>query len=58
MGARIAAIHQQLKGLTPTFAELKYLDKVKWHDMYGVDLHLVLVSGCNASIKKTTNYEY
>lgn len=41
---RISEIHQQLKGVSPTAAELKYLDKVKWHDMYGVDLHPVLVS--------------
>lgn len=42
---RISEIHQQqLKGISPTSAELKYLDKVKWHDMYGVDLHPVLVS--------------
>lgn len=42
---RISEIHQQqLKGMSPTSAELKYLDKVKWHDMYGVDLHPVLVS--------------
>lgn len=41
---RISEIHQQqLKGVSPTSAELKYLDKVKWHDMYGVDLHPVLV---------------
>lgn len=28
--------------MTPSNAELNYLDKVKWHDLYGVDLHPVL----------------
>ncbi|XP_055689098.1 band 4.1-like protein 4 isoform X1 [Lutzomyia longipalpis] len=40
--SRVAELHQQLKGLSPSAAELNYLDKVKWHDMYGVDLHPVL----------------
>ncbi|KAI8438532.1 hypothetical protein MSG28_011006 [Choristoneura fumiferana] len=29
-------------GISPAQAELSYLDKVKWLDMYGVDLHPVL----------------
>ncbi|KAH8311430.1 hypothetical protein KR044_006277 [Drosophila immigrans] len=40
--ARVSELHQQLKGMSPSSAELNYLDKVKWHDMYGVDLHPVL----------------
>ncbi|XP_068156533.1 uncharacterized protein [Drosophila tropicalis] len=40
--SRVSELHQQLKGMSPSSAELNYLDKVKWHDMYGVDLHPVL----------------
>lgn len=43
---RVTEHHQQLRGMTPSAAELNYLDKVKWLDMYGVDLHPVLVSWC------------
>ena len=32
------------RGLVPVVAEYRYLDKVKWLDMYGVDLHPVMVS--------------
>ncbi|XP_065089545.1 uncharacterized protein DDB_G0283357 isoform X2 [Ochlerotatus camptorhynchus] len=39
---RIHEFHVQLKGMSPSQAEFNYLDKVKWHDMYGVDLHPVL----------------
>ncbi|KAL1399637.1 hypothetical protein pipiens_008050 [Culex pipiens pipiens] len=40
--SRIHELHMQLKGMAPSQAEFNYLDKVKWHDMYGVDLHPVL----------------
>ncbi|XP_050099346.1 uncharacterized protein LOC126579776 isoform X2 [Anopheles aquasalis] len=39
---RIHELHIQLAGMSPSQAEFNYLDKVKWHDMYGVDLHPVL----------------
>lgn len=42
--SRIGELHQQLQSMTPGQCELNFLDKVKWHDMYGVDLHPVLVS--------------
>lgn len=42
--SRIVDIHKQIKGIGPAQAEFNFLDKTKWLDMYGVDLHPVLVS--------------
>ncbi|XP_033750697.1 uncharacterized protein LOC117334945 isoform X2 [Pecten maximus] len=41
----ISALHKRLCGLRPYQAEHKFLDKVKWLDMYGVDLHPVMGEG-------------
>ncbi|XP_064650129.1 band 4.1-like protein 4 isoform X2 [Lineus longissimus] len=42
---RIAKLHRQIVGLVPSVAEYNYLDRVKWIDMYGVDLHPVTGDG-------------
>ncbi|CAH1985773.1 unnamed protein product [Acanthoscelides obtectus] len=39
---RVAELHQTLMGQLPAQAEMNYLDKVKWLENYGIDLHPVV----------------
>nr|CAH7746836.1 unnamed protein product [Callosobruchus chinensis] len=39
---RVAELHQTLMGQLPAQAEINYLDKVKWLENYGIDLHPVV----------------
>ncbi|XP_052794478.1 uncharacterized protein LOC128227728 isoform X3 [Mya arenaria] len=52
----ITQLHRRLGGTLPATAELKFLDKVKWLDMYGVDLHPVM--DCGLFLQGEGNTEY
>ena len=40
----VKVMSSRYRGQVPAKAEYRYLNKVKWLDMYGVDLHPVQVS--------------
>ena len=58
MEARVEEAHAGLSGLNSAQAENRYLEKVKWLDMYGVDLHPVIVSPKLWSIPMTKYFCY
>jgi hypothetical protein len=48
---RIKDLHKKLRGIDANKAKLNYLERTKYLDLYGVDLHSVLVSRLRQSNK-------
>lgn len=40
--AKVVQLHKDIVGVVPSAAEMNFLERVKWLDMFGVDLHPVL----------------